>query len=151
MPFPPQKTHRLIRMSLFGTSRPKPKLPFGAQSVATARETAEQEKLHYIAYPERFDAEQGRVVFNHSIQTVNNERLAPMPLPNVLLVVSSPLANPQQKHLWRSTKQGEQLQLVATIEAPSSWHLDVGNGLLRLLHPQAQGLTIEEIPWHTTP
>lgn len=109
--------------------------------------TAEQELLHSIFFEKRFDAQNGSMVFNQAVPTVNNEHLAPRALSDALLLTSTPVDDPERVHLWRTHKKGHLLQRIAVLPAHAHWHIDVGNQSIRVLHQHARSVSIEEFSW----
>ena len=107
---------------------------------------ANQERIQRLLFETNYDEQQQAIVFNHTAALLNNTAIQPRAIKDKILIETYH-QEAETTHLWTATKQGNQLQKVATLDKCTTWHLDVGNQVIRLIKHHPTTVDITEYPW----
>lgn len=107
---------------------------------------ANQEHIQRLLFEINYDEKQQSIVFNNTATLLNDKTIAPRPIKDKILIETYH-QEAEKTHLWTASKQGKQLQKVAALDKDSTWHLDVGNQIIRLIKHHPTTVDITEFAW----
>ncbi|WMX15349.1 hypothetical protein [Aureispira sp. CCB-E] len=111
-----------------------------------SNEIARTESIQKILFEKEYHEENQRLLFNEETNLLNNKAIPYRNLKNKLLVETYHIES-KTRHLWLSNKQGNNLSMVATLHTENQWHLDIGNGILRIIKYLKTDIEVQEIAW----
>lgn len=109
-------------------------------------ELATELQVRHLIYELSYRDSLSEIVFNNSNYLFNNTDI-PFRHPKNLLLIETYHLTKEKVQLWLSSKQGDNLRMIAEFSLLSTWHLDVKNNCIRIVNQQNYDIDVVEILW----